>query len=396
DSLFVDADGNGFPSPGDTIEYTVLISNSGAEVARNVVFTDSPGADTSLVVGSVASAGCAACLITSGNDPGDLTVAVNVGDLAPQKSVSILFNVLISNTACGEVANQGRVNGSNFASLRTDDPDTPASADPTVTTLNIPPATLTITKAGPELAAVDSTIAYTGTLSNSGSSTAYNVVLTDYLPDGVAFVGSSHTSVYDSINNTVTWQLGNVPPGTSIPGWLNAHISSSVAGDTVLINTFSLAWEDCHGNPSGPTEVQWETTAYTHPQLTIDKTGAEESYPGGVLNYTIRVENTGGMIADEVTLTDTLPAGLSYVSSNPAGSYDSGTVTWNLGTIESGGSVLVGLTAEVDSDVPSGTTLTNETEVHWQNELGDPYGPASDSQDTTIHANPQLTITKSG
>ena len=396
DSLFIDADSNGFPSPGDTIRYTVLISNSGTEVARNLVFTDSPGADTNLVVGSVNPTGDSICLITSGNDPGDSSISINVGDLAPQKSVSIYFNVLINNTACGDVANQGWVNGSNFTGFKTNDPDTPSSADPTVTTLNIPSATLNITKAGPDSAGVDSIIAYTGTLSNTGKSTAYNVILTDYLPADVTFTGSSHTAVYDSLTNTVTWQLGNMPPGSSIPGWLNAHISSSVADNTVLVNTFSVSWEDCLGNASGPAEVQNETTVNTHPQLIIDKTGTEESYPGDILNYTIRIENSGGMAAKNVTLTDILPVGLSYVSSNPSGSYNGSAVTWDIGTVAHGAVVLVSLTVHVDNDVPCGTTLTNEAEVKWQDESSTPYGPVNDSHDTTIKTTPQLTITKLG
>jgi len=396
DSLLIDADGNGHPSPGDTIRYSIFISNSGAEVARNLVFTDSPGTDTTLVVGSVDSSGCSTCLITSGNDPGDSTVAINVGDLAPQKTVSVYFNVLIKNTACDEVSNQGWVNGSNFARLKTDDPDTVSPADRTVTTLTIPVANLTITKYGPISATVNSTITYTGTVTNSGKNTAYNVVLTDYLPAGVNFTGSSHSAVYDSVNNKVTWQLGNVPPGTSIPGWLNAYISSSVADDTVLVNTFDLAWDDCHGNPSGTTEAQWETTANTHPQLTIDKTGLGESYPGGIVHYVIRIENSGGMTAENVSLVDTLPTGLLYVSSNPSGSNVSGEISWNIGTIEPGGVVLINLTAKVDDIVSGGTTLTNLARVVWEDESGNPYGPIDDSQNTTIFTTPQLAITKMG
>lgn len=395
DSVLVDADSNGEPSPGDTIQYTVLVGNNGTEVARNVVFTDTPGADTSLVVGSVDISGCTACLVTRGNDPGDSAVAVNIGDLAPQRSVTIYFNVLVSNTACDEVSNQGWVNGSNFSSLRTDDPDTVTPADPTVTTLTIPAAILNINKTGPEEAVVDTTITYTGTLSNTGNNTAYNVVLTDSLPNDLTFVGSSHTAIYDSQNNTVTWQLGDVPPGASIPGWLNAHISSSVADDTDLVNTFSLTWDDCAGSPAGSTEAQWHTTARTHPLLTIDKTGPEHSYPEGVLNYTIRIEQVGGLTAEEVTLTDTLPVGLSYVSSNPLGSCVSGVVTWDLGTLETGGVILVSLTVQVDSDVPDGTTLTDDAEVTWRDEL-DFHGPISDSQDTVVHTNPEITITKLG
>ena len=40
-------------SPGDTLQYQITIVNSGNIAATEVVFTDTPGAYTRLVVGSV-------------------------------------------------------------------------------------------------------------------------------------------------------------------------------------------------------------------------------------------------------------------------------------------------------------------------------------------------------
>jgi len=187
DSLAIDADDNGVPSPGDTIEYTIVISNDGNEVAQNVVFTDTPDVNTSLVVGSVDVSECPGCVVTSGNNPGDMSVGVDIGELAPQALVTFYFRVIIGTDCFTEVANQGTVGGTNFDDVLTDDPDTPTPDDPTVTPVTIGPPELTITKFGPEDAVVDSNITYTGTLSNVSNSTAYNVVLVDYLPDGVSF-----------------------------------------------------------------------------------------------------------------------------------------------------------------------------------------------------------------
>src|SRR4051812_928425 len=41
-SLFADADGSGTITPGDTLLYTIVISN-GSGSAKNAVFTDTPG-----------------------------------------------------------------------------------------------------------------------------------------------------------------------------------------------------------------------------------------------------------------------------------------------------------------------------------------------------------------
>jgi large repetitive protein len=64
-------------------------------------------------------------------------VSLNIGTIPAGESVTITFNVTINNplspTNATQVANQGTVSGSNFGSIVTDDPDTGALNDPTIT-----------------------------------------------------------------------------------------------------------------------------------------------------------------------------------------------------------------------------------------------------------------------
>jgi uncharacterized repeat protein (TIGR01451 family) len=67
-------------------------------------------------------------------------------------------------------------------------------------------------------------------------------------------------------------------------------------------------------------------------------------YVGGDLTYTIGVINNGPAIATGVTVTDTLPAGVSFVStsaSQGSSAFASGTVTANLGTLAVGAGATV-------------------------------------------------------
>ena len=69
--------------------------------------------------------------------------------------------------------------------------------------------------------------------------------------------------------------------------------------------------------------------------------------------YTIEVTNSESTDAENVVVTDVLPAGVIYVSSTPAGTYDANTgeVTWNLGTIPQG-TVTLTLTVSTDENTP--------------------------------------------
>lgn len=133
DSLLVDVDGNGQANPGDTIQYTVVLSNGSEVDAQNVTFDDMPDANSALVEGSVSTD---TGTVTSGNGAGDTSVSVAVGAIAAGASATMTFDVVIADPfpdGTTSIANQGSASGSNIATVVTDDPDTPEPNDPTVT-----------------------------------------------------------------------------------------------------------------------------------------------------------------------------------------------------------------------------------------------------------------------
>jgi uncharacterized repeat protein (TIGR01451 family) len=98
--------------------------------------------------------------------------------------------------------------------------------------------------------------------------------------------------------------------------------------------------------------------------LTMSMVSVRRSFPGSQVRYTINVSNTGVGPAQNVVVTDTLPAGLIFVDSVPppnAGS--AGTLTWRLGTIPRPGKVTIRLTTRIADTVAPNTVLTNSAEV---------------------------------
>jgi len=126
-------------------------------------------------------------------------------------------------------------------------------------------------------------------------------------------------------------------------------------GETVTVE-FSLAtW--CN-TISGTLEarVNFDTSSLYNSQPVEILPGAVQIYKtpsviearvGDVVTWIITVENTGLGAIHNVVVTDTLGSGLSYVSSNPAGTPAGQTVTWELGTIETGQQVQLELQAQV-------------------------------------------------
>lgn len=92
---------------------------------------------------------------------------------------------------------------------------------------------------------------------------------------------------------------------------------------------------------------------------------------GAAISYTVTVSGAGADGATSVTVSDVLPAGVTYQSSSASqGSYASGTGIWTVGTVASGDTATLTLSVTVNSGT-SGSTITNTaslaslTEAEW-------------------------------
>ena len=128
---------------GERVKYTVVVTNEGPRDATGVVFGDDAPLHTTLVGLVTTTRG----VVVAGNAGGD-TVTVSIGELAVGQSATITFVVEVSSVlpaGVAQIANQGQVTATNGDSAPTDDPDTPAADDPTVTLVSAAPD-LTVTK----------------------------------------------------------------------------------------------------------------------------------------------------------------------------------------------------------------------------------------------------------
>ncbi len=277
--LHTDNDGDGVPSPGDVIEYTIEITNSGNAPATNVNFTDTPDANSALVVGSVtASQGT----ISAGNTAGDTEVAVNMGTLDPgaANTVTITFQVTIDDplpAGVTSIANQGLVTSDETADEPTDDPETTQDDDPTESDItdNDPDfdGTNDVIKSdvyhdndnSASLTPGD-VIDYTITIHNSGQGQATNVVYADNIPANTELVTNSITTTKGSITSTdpVTIEIGTMAPDETV----TIEFSVQVTQSALQIENQGLVSND--DTPDEPTDDP-DTTTEDDPTITIPR-----------------------------------------------------------------------------------------------------------------------------
>jgi uncharacterized repeat protein (TIGR01451 family) len=252
DTLLIESDSDGMAEPGDTLRYTIEVANTGQGDATNVVFTDEPDSNTTLVVGSVTTS---QGTVTSGNTAGNTTVGVNIGTLAAGTTVTITFDVTINDplpTSVTEVANQGFVTGDNIPETPTDDPDTPTPDDPTRTPVVLTPLVdalktdaLSIDANDDGLASPEDQVRYTITVFNTGNTSALNVVFTDTPDPRTSLVVGSVTTTKGAITS------GNTAGDTTV----GVDIGTLEVGETVEI-VFDVAVTGLGEDPNSEPDLE--------------------------------------------------------------------------------------------------------------------------------------------
>ncbi len=124
-------------------------------------------------------------------------------------------------------------------------------------------------------------------------------------------------------------------------------------------------------------------------EIEASKTGPSTANPGEIINYMIRIENTGEVEIPSTTVVDPLPEQVEYLSSSYGGTYIIGgsTVAWNLTALPPGSSVTIELQVRVNPDLSSPTTIVNQALAQWEDPV---EGQVVNSQtnEVTTEVNP--------
>ena len=384
------------PGIGDVINYTISVLNDfngGANISDA----------TGIVVRDILPSGLSFESASASVGTYDESVGTwNIGDLANGATVTLTISARVR--ALGNYTNTAEL----IAADAPDPDSTPGNGveteddQSTVTVIPVANADLMLTKTvGNATPNVGDPIQFILTVDNQGPGIATGVQVTDMLPSGFTYIGSTSTNGnYDAA--TGVWNI-NTPilSGGSQTLTLIARVNASTGATDEYLNTSEITASDNTDPDSTPNNGDVSEDDYSEvlvtPASIIDLSLEKEVNvlrpdTGDEIVFTLTLENAGPSTATGVQITDMLPDGYTYVSDNSAGLYDPTTGIWNVGTLTSGASIIMNITVSVNS---TGNYL-NSAEVTAANETDADSTPANgdDNEDDQDEAQtlPRVTV----
>ncbi|WP_371282351.1 beta strand repeat-containing protein [Dokdonella sp.] len=361
---------------GDTIAYTVTVANSGNGDATGVTVSDPlPGLTLTCTIGG---------------SPTALPTTLAAGESLVCTGT---YTLVAGDISTGQVSNTATTTGTNVCnpttagSVCSDDELTPLS--PIVTLAK------TLSVGGPT-AESGETLTYSLTLTNAtGTSANYAIAdLGETVPANTTHAGGDDftcaaATAGSACSNTAAI---TVPGNGSVTLSFNVLVDSPIpAGVTSILNVAVPPTGVPCDAVAGCDEDTPTPAVVTVAKLLTSEDGslAGIAEANETLVYTITLTNSGGSAAS-YDLTDTLSAGLTYVTSNPLGANAGQTTTWTSLAVPAGGMLDVTVTATVDSPI----TVTEVSNLAKPTGDPDPACPSTTCV-VTPTPNPNITASKS-
>ncbi|GAB3938675.1 hypothetical protein GCM10027614_19200 [Micromonospora vulcania] len=337
--------------PGQTVGYTVTLTNSGTapytaiSVANSLASVLSDATYNGDAVTSAGTLGFAGTTLTWS------------GDLAVGAVVTITYSVVVLSPDPG---NKIMVNTLQSTAVGSSCTTTTQAPGCTSTVLVLTPA-LTINKSTTAVAALPGTaVPYTLTITNSGqvdyTATSVDDDLTDVLDDAAYNADASATAGTLSYAAPVLTWTGDLAVGATVTVTYTVTVDNPVVGDDVLTNVASSAAAGANC-PVGGTDPRCTVAVAVvdETQLAFTKTASAASATvGSVVTYTVVVSNSGLTPYLGATFDDSLADVLgNAVYNNDASAGGVGTISYAppvlswTGDVPAAGSVTITYTVTV-------------------------------------------------
>lgn len=352
-------------SANQPLSCTTFVDNHGPSDARGVMVDDTMVSQNGNFAVTT-PAGCTKTAVTNG-----FRLTCSLGTIAAASTTEPgrkSFSYSISSTESQQI--------NSTVVARSDTPDPDSTNNQVTTTLTIQAAAdLAVTKSGPTTATAGGPIQWTASVTNVGPSTAQNIVIQDAVPAGVHITqvtstgGSCTVGVPGDALQPTTCSFAAPLAGGGGPMTMTIDATVDPASTGILHNDARVSSDTFDQNNSNDF-AHSDTALQTRANLTLTNTDSLDTVIAGTpLDYTLRITNSNGPSrARGITLTDSLPAELTFtsseISSGGAGTCtpvvgSPNTINCNLNDLDPNQFVVVTLHTIVKSATAAGTTITN-------------------------------------
>lgn len=252
---------------------------------------------------------------------------------------------------------------------------TPALGDDVVyTILNAAPETFikTVDKAFTDIGEV---LTYTVTVNNTNNFTVNNVLVTDLLPAGTTYIGNLIVSApFTGVAPATGITIASIGANDAVTLSWQVKVNSSTPVTTPITN---IATVTVPGGTSGVTNITQTQVvhAFVSTQKSVDKTSANV---GDTLTYTLLLNNLGNTAANNIVITDPVPAGTTYVAGSATGTVAfTGTPLTTISLtapIAVGGSATITYKVKAASAIPAVNPISNTASIVYDYTV-DPAAP---------------------
>ncbi|PGX83441.1 cell surface protein [Bacillus thuringiensis] len=384
-----------FSRIGDTLTYTVTLTNNGNSSAQNVIFTDTMPSGTTFIANTFSING----VPQSGADP---TNGVNIGPITAGTTVTVSFQVTVTSLPTENPI----VNFSSTSYQLVSPPDAETSISNPVST-QIKEAILSMTKnENVSFADIGQTAFYTTSITNVGNTDATNIVFTDALPSGLTFVPNTLTVdgvLQPNADPNTGVLLATLPPNEIYSIVFQVTVNS-IPPINPAPNTASTTYEFTVDpvNPPVSSAATSNTTLLQINNVTIISTKTADltfADIGNTITFTLNLPNTGNVTATDVTIIDILDSNLSFVPNSftvngqtiPNADLSTGV---NIGSINGGNAAIVTFQATVIT-LPTLNPISNSasTTYHYVVDPSQPPVTTSNQSNTTTTQINNATLT---
>ncbi|MFC4335266.1 DUF7927 domain-containing protein [Salininema proteolyticum] len=339
--------------PGDTVAYTITVTNPGQADYTGAEFTD----DMSGVVDDATFNDDASA------DSGTVVFAEPVltwtGDVAAGQTVTITYTVTVNDPVSGD---------GNLANVVTGPPGTPCEpgSDDPACSPEVPVKALDIVKSSDATTAKPGEdVAYTVTITNTGTVAYTGTTVTDDMSGVVDDATFNDDASADSgevsyTEPTLTW-TGDVPVGGTVVITYTVTVNDPISGDGELGNVVT-------GPPGSPCEEGSDDPA-CQPEvplaaLEIEKTADKSTViPGEDVAYTVTITNPGQADFTGAEVTDDLTEVIDDAAYNDDASADAGAIAYAEPVLTWTGDVAVGATVTITYTVTVDSPITGDSEL---------------------------------